>query len=453
MSNYTALLHELSNTTFCESPPLELPGEIELQSHWFNGRFGRTFHDTHGAEVVIKQFGIWNRSAGPDFLNAVVEIDGKQLEGPIELDTHPSDWSAHGHSEDAAFSQTILHVVFSKNDRELFTRTIDHRSVRQVVIPESRIRQALQLHPFQQAIAHAGRCSFPLAQMDEKKLSSLLEQAAFHRVTQKAQQITHIAKHLNADEALWQSLAQTLGYKPNSFAMKLIAQRLPISELKKRDDIEALLFGIAGFLNPDITKNALADSRDYLLGLWDSWWRMRSDFALDESRAIPFRLVGIRPINHPQRRIAALAIIASKWKTFKKLCTDNDPDALITWLSELEHPFWSQHFTLTSKRAAKPMAMIGKNRATDFIVNHLLPSKITSPDDAYWKQYKQLPSSTDNSKLDRAIIRLLGQRADAARFTKKAWQQQALLQIYDDFCLQDSSDCQNCLFPEQLGKF
>jgi hypothetical protein len=31
------------------------------------------------------------------------------------------------------------------------------------------------------------------------------------------------------------------------------------------------------------------------------------------------------------------------------------------------------------------------------------------------------------------------------------WQQQALLQIYDDFCMQDASDCARCPFPEQVA--
>jgi hypothetical protein len=31
--------------------------------------------------------------------------------------------------------------------------------------------------------------------------------------------------------------------------------------------------------------------------------------------------------------------------------------------------------------------------------------------------------------------------------------QQGLLQIYEDFCLQDNSDCAHCPFPEQMQKW
>jgi hypothetical protein len=36
---------------------------------------------------------------------------------------------------------------------------------------------------------------------------------------------------------------------------------------------------------------------------------------------------------------------------------------------------------------------------------------------------------------------------------KTVAQQQGLLQIYEDFCLQDNSDCAHCPFPEQMGKW
>ena len=38
-------------------------------------------------------------------------------------------------------------------------------------------------------------------------------------------------------------------------------------------------------------------------------------------------------------------------------------------------------------------------------------------------------------------------------FTRFLCQQQALIQIYEDFCLEDHTDCAHCLFPEQLGRW
>ena len=67
-----------------------------------------------------------------------------------------------------------------------------------------------------------------------------------------------------------------------------------------------------------------------------------------------------------------------------------------------------------------------------------------------WDGYCALRGTLENEKSRRAVIRLLGRRPDAAEFTRFVYQQQALLQIYDDFCMEDESDCEDCLFPEQL---
>ena len=56
-------------------------------------------------------------------------------------------------------------------------------------------------------------------------------------------------------------------------------------------------------------------------------------------------------------------------------------------------------------------------------------------------------------KSRRAALRLLGDRPDAGELTKRAYQQHALLQIYDDFCLEDTTGCGECPFPEQLAQW
>lgn len=447
---YENLLHSVRSTNVLqESPPTPLPHELELQSIWFNGQFGRDFTTTCGKPVRIRQFGLWNRSGGPDFLNAAIELDGKTLSGPLEIDTQASDWENHGHATNPAFDDTILHVIFTPTQATHFTRTSKHREIPKVIIPEEIIANTLN-HPIHStANAHPGRCSFPLEHYSPEKLTKLLEQAAKHRATQKANQLLTIQSIHGKDQALWIALAQTLGYRPNKLAMSLLAQRLPIHFLHQHTQLTApLLFGAAGFLHPDIHKNAPADSQQWLRELWDTWWQHRTNHELTAERAIPWSLAGIRPVNHPQRRLAALSQIAKHWPTFTKLSTQ--PKALTDWLTTLTDPFWSHHYTLTSKRSEKPLALIGKDRIRDLLTNHLLPLQITSENTHAWQSYLALPAPSINEKVDKAAIRLLGQRPDKSTFLKKAYQHQAFLQIYQDFCLQDTSDCQNCPFPEQL---
>lgn len=55
--------------------------------------------------------GRWNRASGPDFREALLEIDGEQRMGDVELHLYREDWWRHGHHLDSAFSDVVLHVV------------------------------------------------------------------------------------------------------------------------------------------------------------------------------------------------------------------------------------------------------------------------------------------------------------------------------------------------------
>ena len=68
------------------SLPAGLPDERTLQLLLLEGAFGTSFTDDLGREVRILDFGDWNKSAGPDFLNARIRINGVPQAGDIELE-------------------------------------------------------------------------------------------------------------------------------------------------------------------------------------------------------------------------------------------------------------------------------------------------------------------------------------------------------------------------------
>jgi hypothetical protein len=350
-----------------------------------------------------------------------------------------------------AFNETILHVVFEPSLTQHFTRTENHREVLKVVVPFAIIQATLQAPLSASAPLHIGRCHKPLAHSSVDKINALLEQAAKHRCQVKSKRLLAIRESHGKDQALWVALAETLGYRPNRLPMTLLAQRLPIHQLKSYGErIPSIIFGTAGLLHPDIHQKAPEDSQQWLEKLWETWWQDRAKYQLESGRVIQWVLHGNRPINHPQRRLATLAVIAQHWPTFRKLSTQ--PKALTEWLSSLRDPFWSSHYTLVSKTSAKKLSLIGKDRISDLIINHLLPLKIADGDKAAWSAYQSFPAPSINEKVRRAHYRLFGNREDAQVYLKKSWHHQALLQIYQDFCLADTSDCDDCPFPEQLSQ-
>ena len=68
-----------------------------------------------------------------------------------------------------------------------------------------------------------------------------------------------------------------------------------------------------------------------------------------------------------------------------------------------------------------------------------------------WAEYLELPALLDNQKVRLATLRLFGEgNPRAALFQSKLHHHQGLLQIYEDFCLEDDSACADCPFPERL---
>lgn len=453
MTPYAKLRDSISPPV-AEAPAPELPSEIELQALWFAGAFGREFVDTDGTTVKIIQFGEWNRTAGPDFLHASVEIGGEIRSGAIELDTSATDWEAHGHGADPAFNEVVLHVVFRSPEAVTFTRTSEHRAVPRVTIAPDHLEEVLQRPAREVAIARPGRCLRPLAGMPEPSIASLFREAAEYRAGLKSSRFLHTADAHGLDAALFQATAETLGYRANALAMRLLSQRLPLGALRENPETAAaLLFGVAGFLSPDLHEKAPADTRDQLRSLWDTWWKHRGRW--ETTHAIPWNLAGQRPANHPHRRVAALAALVRAWPAYRRhaLGRPFSPKAIIRFLADLEDPFWTHRHTLSSAPSTKPVALFGKSRATELLINHLAPLALQEDPHFDWEAFLELPASTTNEKVRRCAIRLFGSEDTATPWLKKAAHHQALLQIYHDFCLEDLTDCHDCPFPEQLSQW
>jgi hypothetical protein len=70
---------------------------------------------TDGNVVHVEYPGFLNRHAGPDFMDARVQIGDVLWCGPVELHLKSSDWLLHGHTGDPRYENVILHVVYEKD--------------------------------------------------------------------------------------------------------------------------------------------------------------------------------------------------------------------------------------------------------------------------------------------------------------------------------------------------
>jgi hypothetical protein len=428
--------------------PMPMPNELELQARWFAGEFGNEFVSTDGEKVQIVQFGTWNRESGPDFRDAAIRVgNAEPIRGSIEIEILDRSWETHGHSANAAFEDTVLHVFVDKSERQFFTRTMSNRSVTQIQIDSSKLRQTFIANV---PLARPGRCQAPLTDLPEERVDSILRGASQFRLRKKAALIRSKIEIHGRDEGLYQELAAALGYKENKLAFTLLAQRLPLGGLRANpSDAEALLFGYAGFLgSPDLGAYQGA-VRSYLRNLWDRWWPHRDGLERMILPSKTWRLTGTRPANHPQRRIAALALVAQQWPAFLRAINGGAGAPVRDYLRDLSHPFWDTHYTVVADPMPKPIALVGESRIGEILANVLFPFWTCLGADI-WPEYSKLHASLSNRRLETGATRLFGNDPRRHDFLRTVANQQGLLQIYEDFCLQDNSDCARCPFPEQM---
>jgi hypothetical protein len=434
-----------------ERPLFRMPrrySELEIQAHWFAGDFGRDCRTVEGDAVRVVQFGVWNHEAGPDFAEAAVSINGAPARsGCIELDMDARDWERHGHSENPNYENVVLHVCLHTGSEDFFTRTAQHRHVPRVLLDLERL---ITEPPNPLPEAKPGRCVAPLRELSKEKVCNVLLEAAQFRLRRKANALGMMRDLHGPDEALYQAIATTFGYKNNKLPFTVLAQRLPLRTLlAARDDADALLFGVSGFLGATDLAAFEGTTRSYLRGLWEKWWPRRVEFGRLVLAADLWKRSGQRPANHPQRRLAALARVVAEWPKVRALRKRCAPAEIRKFFEELRDPYWEHHFTASSKTAPRRMALVGENRVTDMLANVFYPLAVTE-DAARWQEYAELRATGPNRRVTIAALRLFGDSPLRDELLQRAAMQQGLLQIYEDFCMQDVSDCCECLLPQQL---
>lgn len=401
-----------------EFPPSFHGGELDLQARLFAGDFGVSWTGEDGEKIEVLHFGSWNREAGPDFCGVKIKVNGKVLTGDLELDMNAADWEVHGHGRNRAYSGVLVHAFLRRSPaRRFYTRTADHRSVIQVCLG----------HPDEPGKApRTLALSGDDAALDPEQIRTLVEAAARFRLAKKQEAFQRAVFLHGRGEALFQALAAGLGYKHNKIPFLLVAQRAGLPRAR-REEGEALLFGLAGFLKAREFDSGHADARRYLGGLWKVWWLMRSR----ESRVMlppeVWRFSGLRPANHPHRRMGALAALARAVPELEHRLDARDAAGFQDILAGLDHPFWRSHATLSRQRLSRETALIGADRARDLLINAFLPAL---PAEAAWRELARLRGPAPSGKVRKSAEWLglpPGENLSAAAL------QQGLLQVHDDF--------------------
>jgi hypothetical protein len=423
------------------SSPLQSPREVpeeELQARWFAGEFGRDFVTTDGDRVSVLDFGVWNREPGPVFSGAQLSFRGEPaLRGGINVHTQPREI-------DPEDQETRLFVLPGGGIGGSRTAWLGMGPMVLVDVTSLEFGKA-------SGESSGCRCETPLGALREETIRGLLEAAAQYRLCRKAARLGRLCRQSGPGEGLYQAVAETLGYRHNKLPFTLLAQRFPLALLRKQlDEIEPLLFSGSGFL-PGTELGAMPDdSRGYLREIWNRWWPQRVEYERLMVPSALWNLGATRPVNHPQRRVAALGEIVRNWPVIESFAASCDVAAIRAFFAGLQHPYWDSHYTLTSRRSARRMALVGQTRVTDMLANVFFPAAIVA-EPRRWKAYCELPSLDSNQKLEEAVARLFGEAPLARRLLKKAVYQQGLLQLFEDHCERCGLECGSCRLLDLLN--
>jgi hypothetical protein len=449
----------------------DLPPERLLQAIWQHQRLLRDQLKTlDGQPVRILHPGFHNLEGGPDFRRAMVQLgESAPQQGDIEVDLRSTGWHAHGHDRNPAFRNVVLHVVWeSERPSPGAPPLVCIRDVLDSPLGELSLWLGVKGAGFPESLR--GKCCAPLRALTAEQVLELLHQAAQVRLRGKAALFEARARQVGWEQSLWEGLFRALGFKHNVWPMHRLGELRPRWSMgegrEEARTVQIRLLGLSGLLPAELTRTPQGTD-SYLREVWDEWWRERDGFADAILPRAVWRLHGLRPANHPQRRLvlaAAWSVMGGIATKLENWCARNLSGSAVcnALLEDLQVPddnFWSWHWTLNSARLANAQPFLGAARVTDLAVNVVIPwlwTRAVEGNNETVRQkleerYFKWPAGDDNSILRLARERLLD--GNGGRLFSGAAAQQGLIQIVRDFCDHSDSLCQDCRLPYLVQEF
>ncbi|RKR85221.1 uncharacterized protein DUF2851 [Mucilaginibacter gracilis] len=396
-------------------------------------------HTTDGEELQIISPGLQNTNAGPDFQDAKIKIGDTLWAGNAEIHLSSLEWKQHGHHTNNAYNSVILHVVY--RDDEPVYRSNGTKVPTLVLF--NRISQELYTR-YHHLIFDQKQfipCESRIGTIDGLLIQNWLTRVLIERLQKRSIALTEALKVNRGDweETFYQFLAANFGFKINALPFEMLAKSLPQNILAKHKNntmqIEALIFGQAGFLTED-----LADEYPQLL-------KKEYDFLQKKYNLKPiekhlWKFLRLRPLNFPTIRLAQFAaLVATSNNLLSKVLETREPEAFFKLFDDIKvNAYWDNHYQFDKPSVIANKTM-GKASVNVLLVNTLTLFLFTYGNYHQLERYvnrslKLLEHLTveKNSIMDN--FALLGIKV------KTAYESQALLELKNSYC--DHKKCLQC---------
>lgn len=278
--------------------------ERVIQKVWLKQDFSLVDLKTvSGKKLVIKDPGRWNFNEGPDFKEAKLVLDSAEVVGDVEIHFNLSDWRHHRHEYDKNYDRVRLHVVLypERTDSICQVKTSKGHAP-EILYLLPLLEQDLESYAMEDALLELERQNEPdwlmhFTGLSMKDRLQVLKQKAKERWQQK---LAYAKQRLHSDEwehACHQYAMEVLGYKRNRAPMLRLAARYPLCQMRA-GSFERRTLNVE-HRTSDVGRRMVDLNRveDFEDGILDA------DRLFDQEAAC-WKLNGLRPANHPRRRLA-----------------------------------------------------------------------------------------------------------------------------------------------------
>ncbi len=276
---------------------------------WDAGHLASELRTVSGKPVKILFPGQFNTFRGPDFINAILNLDGHDVQGAIEIHQSTLDWQRHHHQEDHYYNSVVLHVVLNHNGELPQTQKengewVDILQMRYQLSEE--IQKLLRDYQDQPSNKTSSFCD-RLSALDNEHLQSILYQHGIQRFEGKVKRYNASLVFSDFDQLLYEGLMEAAGYDKNKLNMLQLAQSIPYASLKSWKQSGMTLYELQGILACSSGLLAKAgkilqpDQTEQIKSAYEKQPYYARNLSLD------WQLFRIRPASHPLPRLLKIA--------------------------------------------------------------------------------------------------------------------------------------------------
>jgi len=413
-----------------------------LHYMWQNRLFSHALTTTLDEPINVINPGFHNFNAGPDFSDARLSIGDTMWAGNVEIHVNSSDWFKHGHQDDEAYRNVVLHVVYNHDAVDKFPG-----------MPVCELAGKIDIELFDAYLKFIGsrqfiHCANRINQVAETDISLWLERMLIEKLEHKADFIQDALTTSQNDweEALYHIIARSFGFNINGLPFEMLARSITYKILAHHAgntfQIEALLFGQAGMLTQDILD-------PYGQSLFQEYSFLRKKYNLVPIATSLWKFMRLRPVNFPTIRISQFADLLSRNAgLLSKIISMNSMDEMVAIFKVQASGYWDDHYTFDNFTKGKPKRL-GDAAAHLLIINAVLPfmfvyGSSTGKDQLCNKAlslFEQVPGEKNTS---------ISEWKAAGLDVSTAYKTQALMGLKVAYC--DKQACLNCRIGNLIFK-